>query len=106
MVPKVIGQLLATLHFVIAAKLIRMVVKGSCCKALTMCGLLVQKCIGCYICEITITFTIDIESVPELTIICPDDTGPVSCESLCAMHAFMAWILTLCKVLFCCTLLL
>ena len=82
-VPKVIGQLLATLHFVIAAKLIRMVVKGNCCKALTTRGLLVQKCIGCYICEMTITFTTDIESVPELTIICPDDTGPVSCGSLC-----------------------
>ena len=33
-VPKVIEQLLATLHFVIAAKLTRMVAKGSCCKAL------------------------------------------------------------------------
>ena len=82
-VPKVIGQLLATLHFVIAAKWIRMGVKGSCCEALKTCGLLVQKSLGCYICEMTITFTTDIASVPEFTIICPDDNGPVSCESLC-----------------------
>ena len=56
--------------------------KGNCYGNSTTCGLLILKIIGCYICEATVTYTTSIESVPELKLFYPDDTGLVMCKTL------------------------
>lgn len=79
-VPKVLGQLLSTLHFLLATK--TMAIQGDC-REITAKGLLIQKSVGCYHCNMRLTLTNDIY-IPEFMILSPDDTSPVTCQSLCA----------------------
>ena len=87
-VPKKLGQVLSTLHFVLATKITSMGIQGAWKEAVAARGLLVQKSVGCYLCEVRLTLTSDV-CTPEFTVVCPDDASPVSCESLCGSIAFL-----------------
>ena len=84
-IPKMLGQLLSSLHFILATKFIRMAVQGNYREMITVRGLLIQKSVGCYLCEVRLTLATDDNGcTPEFTVISPDDTSPVTCQSLCA----------------------